>query len=124
MGVYRNGQHNEVGTAHTDIYVALWNPDTPYIEVLDREFFESNAGDIMAAWELGGTWSDAQGNSGSVDVINTSGDLDEDGQSLMFETPDEYVASELGSWARTSGVDTGVEMLMGYVPGTARRPVF
>ena len=118
MGVYRNGQPNEVGSAHTDMFVALWNPDTPYIEVLSREFFEEHADDIMQAWGLGGTWSDDEGNSGAVDVINTSGDLDDDGHPLMFETPDEYVASELRRWSKDCGVDTGVEMLMGHIPGS------
>lgn len=124
MGVYRNGQHNEVGSAYTGEFVALWNPDTPYIEVLDRQFFEQHAEEIMAAWELGGTWSDDQGNVGSVDVINTDGDLDDDGMPLMFETPDEYVASELRRWSRDSGVDTGVELLLGNIAGTTRRNAF
>ena len=47
MGTYRNGQPNEVGSAYTDMFVALWNPDTPHIEVLDREFFEQHSEDIM-----------------------------------------------------------------------------
>ena len=122
MGVYRNGQPNEVGSAHTDMFVALWNPDTPYIEVLDRKFFETHSEEIMEAWGLGGTWSDDQGNSGSVDCINTDGDLDDDGMPLMFETPDEYVTSELRRWSKDSGVDTGVELLMGHIAGTGRRP--
>lgn len=124
MSVYRNGQPNEVGSAHTDEFVALWNPDTPYIEVLDRAFFEQHAEDIMAAWELGGTWSDEAGNGGSVDVISTGGDLDDDGMPLFFDTPDEYVADELKRWARDSGVDTGVELLLGNIPGTGRRNAF
>lgn len=120
MGLYVNGGENEVGSAHTDMWVALWNPDTPYIEVLDREFFEAHSEDIMAAWRLGGTWSDDDGNPGSVHCINTGGDLDDDGMPLFFDTADEYVANELRMWARDSGVDTGVELLMGGIAGTNR----
>jgi len=40
----------------------------------------------------------------------------------MFETPDEYVTSELRRWSKDSGVDTGVELLMGHIAGTGRRP--
>lgn len=120
MGLYVNGGENEVASAHTDMWVALWNPDTPYIEVLDREFFEANSEDIMEAWRLGGTWSDDDGNAGSVHVISTGGDLDDDGMPLFFDTADEYVANELRMWARDNGVDTGVELLMGGIAGTDR----
>jgi hypothetical protein len=120
MGVYQNGRENEVGVAHTDMWVALWNPDTPYIAVLDREFFEAHSEDIMAAWRLGGEWSDDAGNGGAVDQISTAGDLDDDGQPLFFDTADEYVANELRMWARDSGVDTGVELIMGGITGTNR----
>jgi hypothetical protein len=121
MGVYRNGEENEVGSAYTGEFVALWNPDTPHIEILDREFFEAHAEDIMAAWRLGGEWSDDAGNAGAVDNISTNGDLDDDGMPLFFDELDDYVASELKRWARDSGVDTGVEMIMGRIPGTGRR---
>lgn len=124
MGVYKYNGDNEVGSAYTDTYVALWNPDTPYIHVLDRQFFEEHSEEIMEAARRGDIWTDDRGNGGAVDDISTSGDLNEDGYPLYFETIDEYVTSELKRWSRDSGVDMGVELLLGRIAGTTRRNPF
>lgn len=104
MGTYRNGGNNEIGIAVTGAWAAVWTVDTPYIDVLDRDFYDDHKGDILEAAIQGETFSTTDGQTGAVAVISTGGDLDEDGYPREHDgDASEYVAAELSDWTRTDG---------------------
>lgn len=98
MGTYVNGGQNEIGVATTESWAAVWTVDTPYIEVITREFYDAHAEEIREAAELGQTFSDSQGQTGAVAVINT-----DEGWPKEYDDASEYVADELSAWTRSDG---------------------
>jgi len=103
MGTYRTDGENEIGVALTDSWAAVWTVDTQYIEVIRRDFWDEHADEIKAAAEKGRDFTDEDGNNGTVAVIGTDGDLDDEGFPKEFGDASEYVADELSSWTRSDG---------------------
>jgi hypothetical protein len=103
MGTYVTDGENEIGVALTDSWAAVWTVDTQYIEVIRRDFWDEHADEIKAAAEKGRDFTDEDGNNGTVAVIGTDGDLDDEGFPKEFGDASEYVADELSSWTRSDG---------------------
>lgn len=103
MGSYITDGENEIGVALTESWAAVWTVDTPYIEVIRRDFWDEHADEIKAAAEKGRDFTDESGNGGTVAVISTDGDLDGEGFPKNFDDASEYVADELSSWTRSDG---------------------
>lgn len=103
MGTYITDGENEIGVALTDSWAAVWTVDTQYIEVIRRDFWDEHADEIKAAAEKGRDFTDEDGNNGTVAVIGTDGDLDDEGFPKEFGDASEYVADELSSWTRSDG---------------------
>lgn len=102
MAYITDGQ-NEIGVALTSSWAAVWTVDTGYIEVIRRDFWDAHADEIKAAAERGRGFADEDGRNGTVHIISTKGDLDDDGFPKNFDDASEYVADELSSWTREDG---------------------
>jgi hypothetical protein len=101
---YINGGTNEIGVALTESWAAVWTVDTPYIDVIRRDFWNEYTEEIKAEAVRGRGFSDESGQTGCVAAIGTNGDLNDSGFPLGHGgDPDEYVASELSDWTRTDG---------------------
>ena len=100
---YVNGGTNEYGVALMESWAAVWTVDTPYIDVLRRDFFDENEDAIREAAENGGTFSDKNGQTGAVHAISTGGDLNGDGFPNNFDDASDYVAEELSAWVMEDG---------------------
>jgi uncharacterized protein YbjT (DUF2867 family) len=102
---YVNGGENEIGIALTDSWAAVWTVDTPYIDVLRRDFFDEHADEIRAAAKSGGTFSDENGQTGAVAVISSDFGHIEDDAPFPSKSDDasEYVADELSEWTGSDG---------------------
>lgn len=103
MGHYENGGSNAVGIATTSMWAAVWTVDTPYIEIIMRDFFDEHADEIREAAVRGQNFATEAGETGSVHVISTNGDLDAKGWPKSYSDPSEYVAAELEAWNRQDG---------------------
>ena len=115
MGTYVNGGQNEIGIAVTMSWAAVWTVDTPYIEVITREFYDAHADEIREAAELGQGFSDGQGQTGAVAVISTAGDLDDEGYPKGYDdNASEYVADELAAWTLSDGGAYERAVAVGY----------
>jgi hypothetical protein len=103
MGSYITDGENEIGVALTDSWAGVWTVDTPYIEVIRRDFWDRYAEQIKEAATAGREFSNDAGETGGVAVISTGGDLDTDGFPKEYDDPSEYVAAELSAWTRSDG---------------------
>lgn len=103
MGSYITDGENEIGVALTDSWAGVWTVDTPYIEVIRRDFWDRHAEQIKEAATAGREFSNGAGGTGGVAVISTGGDLDADGFPKEYDDPSEYVAAELSAWTRSDG---------------------
>lgn len=109
---YINGGENEIGVAFSDSWAAAWTVDSPYIEIMTREFWDLHETKIRAEFAAGRTFSDA---SGSIHSLGTAGDLNDDGFPKGHDgDPNEYVAAELNAWIAESGDDYEQAMADGY----------
>lgn len=100
---YITDGENEIGVALTDSWAAVWTVDTPYIEVIRRDFWDEHSEAIKEFAERGRDFTDEDGHNGTVAVIGTDGDLDDKGFPTEFDDASEYVADELSSWTRREG---------------------
>lgn len=103
MGHYENGGSNVIGVATTESWAAVWTVDTPYINVIRRDFFDAHESEIRNEVSAGRDYSDAEGQTGAVAVISTNGDVDAKGWPVGYEDASEYVADELSTWTREDG---------------------
>lgn len=114
MGHYENGGSNVIGVATTSSWAAVWTVDTPYIDVLTREFFDAHEAEIRETASRGEVFSTSDGKAGAVDAINTGGDLDDKGWPKSYDDPSEYVSDELTAWTREYGGDYERAIADGY----------
>lgn len=114
MGHYENGGSNAVGIATTSMWAAVWTVDTPYIEIIRRDFFDEYADEIREAAVRGQNFATENGDTGAVHVVSTGGDLDEKGWPKNYDGPAEYVTEELETWAREEGGDFERAVAEGY----------
>src|ERR1044072_2324299 len=103
MGTYITDGENEIGVALTDSWAAVWTVDTQYIEVIRRDFWDEHADEIKAPAEKGRDFTDEDGNNGTVAVIGTDGDLDDEGFPKEFGDASEDVADEVSAGTRWDG---------------------
>lgn len=100
---YMTDGENEIGVALTESWAGVWTVGSPHIEIIRRDFWDEHADEIKSAAERGRGFSDEDGWTGSVAVIGTTGDLDDEGFPLKFDDASEYVADELSTWTREDG---------------------
>ncbi len=100
---------HDIGSATVGDWAAVWTQGTPYIEVYPGKFFAARRDAIQDAARLG------VGHEGSVEVLNTDGDMDmgPDADGILRERSgdlDEYVSGRLTDWVAVHG-ETFAEML-------------
>lgn len=93
----------EIGIATTDSWAAVWTVNTSYINIVRRPFFNLHKYAIREAASRCQDFSDEHGQTGSVAVIGTDGDLNGMGWPKDYNDPSEYVADELDAWTREDG---------------------
>src|SRR5690606_41761321 len=96
MGSYITDGENEIGVALTDSWAGVWTVDTPYIEVIRRDFWDRHAEQIKEAATAGREFSNGAGETGGVAVISTDGDLDADGFPKEYRSAERRVGKEGG----------------------------
>jgi len=88
-------------------FFGVWEVGTPYINV----YAGGHIRPVVVAYEKGEVYHD----QAAVHVINTAGDLDENGMPKDGRTPAQYVKDEVTAFVQEDGDDYLAEIDAGYL---------